>query len=211
MAKDGYKKDAEVILESLRKMPVNWDGKQSIMELKKIDFQWKQMEWIGFYFESLCRTYLANTDFIMPGKKYGNVEFDSFRNINWDMKSSAIKSHSHRIILNDKIAIDESLENYGCHSVILALLDVVYNDDDRSFQKWHSELKGGLSDYEKDRIAQNVTSRYRKTNAEVKQILLLVISRDNQEYLDTHKQGKNSDGSPRNPKYMLNIETCESF
>lgn len=127
------------------------------------------------------------------------------------MKSSAIKSHGHRIILNDQSAINQSIEEHGSHGVILALLDVDYNDESRAFQKWHSELKGAVSEYEQERIRRNATSRYRKTNATVEQILLLVIDRNNREYLDTHKQGRNSDGKRRNPKYMLNIERSEHF
>ena len=206
-----YKKDTGIIYDSLREMPASWDGRKSVLELKDIDYQWRQMEWMGFYFEVLCKRYLKNANFKIPGEKYGNVEFDSFCSINWDMKASAIKSDNHRIILNDQKAIDKSLKDYGYHGVILALLDVDYNDDDRSFQRWHNELKGGLSKYEKERISRNATSRYRKTNALVKQILLLVIDRNNQGNLDIHRQGRNSDGSARNPKYMLNIEKAHHF
>ena len=132
----------------------------------------------------------------------------AFRTINWDMKTHAIKSDNHKIILNDKVAINKSIKEFGCHGLILALVDVEYNDNNRSFQKWHKKLKGGLSAYEKRRIARNATSRYRKTSAELKQILLLVIDQNNKQYLDIHKQGRNSDagGSRRNLKYMLNIE-----
>ncbi len=211
MVGSNYQKDVEIAIDALRGMPVNWDARQSILQLKDANFQWRQMEWIGFYFEFLCRDLLKDTDFTIPGHKYRNVEFDCFRSINWDLKASAIKSDNHRIILNDKIAIEESLKKYGCHGVILALLDVDYNDESRSFQLWHTELKGGLSSYERDRIQRNATSRYRKTNAVVKQILLLAINHKNQGCLDIHRQGRNSDGSPRKPKYMLNIEQAHHF
>lgn len=105
-----YQKDIKIIIQSLRQIPTSWDGKRSILELKESNYQWRQMEWIGFYFEFLCKKSLEDMGFIVPGKRYSQVEFDSFRSINWDMKSSAIKSHSHRIILNDKKAIDESIE-----------------------------------------------------------------------------------------------------
>lgn len=211
MTKADYHADAKIIIDSLGSMSPQWDGKRSIMELKEADYQWRQMEWIGFYFEHKCRTRLAGSGFDVPGKKYDNVVFDSFRSINWDMKASAIKSHSHRIILNDKRAINESIKDYGAHGIILALLDVEYNDDTRSFQKWHADLKGGISEYEHDRIKRRATSRYRKTSAEMVQILLLVVTGDNQDCLDTHRQGRNSDGSPRNVKYSLNIEHSERF
>jgi len=211
MKPGGHQQDAEIITEALRCLPTHWDGKRAVLELKEHGHQWRQMEWMGFYFEHLCQTRLASAGFDVPGKKYGKVEFDAFRTINWDMKASAIKSHSHRIILNDTRAIDESIEKHGNHGLILALLDVDYNDVDRSFQKWHSALKGGQSQYEKERIARGATSRYRKTSATMAQILLLALNAGNREYLDIHKQGRNSDGSPRNPKYMLDIERADYF
>lgn len=206
-----YQKDKDILIDILSKIPVKWDGKKAVLKLKEIDYQWRQMEWMAWYFEALCRNLLPKVNFKIPGIKYDNVEFDSVRTINWDMKTSAIKSDSHKVILNDKIATDKSLDEFGYHGIILTLVDVEYNDNNRSFQKWHTELKGGQSKYEKDRISRNATSRYRKTSAEVKQILLLVINQDNKQYLDIYKQGRNSDGSPRNMKYMLNIEQSHYF
>ena len=211
MGNNDYKEDVKVIRESLKDIPVNWDGKSSIKELKSKDFQWRQMEWMGFYFEYLCEKYLATKGFKIPGEKYGKVEFDSIRNINWDMKSSAIQSNNHTCILNDQVAFDKSIEKYGSHGIILAMLDVEYNDENRSFQKWHSKLKGGLSEYERKRIERNAASRYRKTKAKVIQILLLVITDSNKEYLGTYKQGRNSNDKSRNFKYMLNIKKSDHF
>ena len=134
--------------------------------------------WNGSDFETLCRDAIKNI-FDVPGRRYGRTVFDCARGINWDMKASAIKTDRHTAILNDVAATDASIAEFGRHGVILALLDVEYNDKNRSFQKWHSELKGGLSEYERDRIARNATSRYRKTHAVLHQILLLTISADN--------------------------------
>lgn len=201
--------DVTRIVNALRSLPTHWDGKAAVLQLKQADYQWRQMEWIGFYFEFLCRTHLKGEGFDVPGEKYGNVEFDSKRSINWDMKSSAIKSHNHKIILNDKNAIDQSIASNGAHGIILALLDVEYNDTNRAFQKWHSQLKGGMSAYERKRIARNATSRYRKTAAKLEQVLLLELHNDNQPDLGIYRQGRNSDGSPRNVKYMLDIENLD--
>lgn len=206
-----YHKDVVLLQGTLKSLPTKWDGKQAILKLKDIDYQWRQMEWMAWYFEALCREALPPAGFAIPGKKYGRVEFDSFYSINWDMKVSAIKSDSHRVILNDQKAVDASLESYGCHGIILALVDVEYNDENRSFQKRHSQLKGGLSDYEKQRIERGATSRYRKTSVDMQQILLPVINRHNKQYLDIHKQGRNADGAPRNLKYMLDIEKSHHF
>lgn len=127
------------------------------------------------------------------------------------MKTSAIKSQSHRIILNDKEATDSSIDEFGWHGVMLCLVDVDFNDMNRSFQTWHSELKGGLSPYEQERIARKATSRYRKTSAHVVQILLLLFNDNNLSCLDIHQQGRNSDGNQRRTKYMLDIEHADQF
>ena len=36
-------------------IPRTWDGRDSITEMRYAgSLQWKQMEWMGFYFEFLC-------------------------------------------------------------------------------------------------------------------------------------------------------------
>ncbi len=202
--------DIAELKKALSDMPPQWDGKEAILALQKRDYQWRQMEWIGFYFEILCRDRIGG-EFAVPGRKYGNVEFDCFRSINWDMKASAIKTDRHAAILNDITATDASIEEFGAHGVIMALVDVDYNDENRTFQEWHSELKGGKSKYELDRIRRNAISRYRKTRADLQQILFLTITNENKPYLNRHEQGRNADGSPRNPKYEINIEQAEKF
>ncbi|MBM4109481.1 MAG: hypothetical protein FJ255_11860, partial [Phycisphaerae bacterium] len=43
----------------------------------------------------------------------------------------------------------------------------------RTLQRWHSELMGGLSAYEKERRTRTEVSRYRKTKAELAEPLFL--------------------------------------
>ncbi len=129
----------------LTDLPTEWDGKQSILELKNANFNWRQMEWWGFYFEYLCHLRLSQC-FSFPGDQYRKSKTDCFdmkRTINWDLKAKVIKSDDHRSILNDTYGIDQSIQKYGSHGPIIALCDVDYNDEDRSFQQWHEQLKGG--------------------------------------------------------------------
>ncbi len=149
----------------------------------------------------------------IPGDKYGGrVEFDLKTDINWDLKAKAIKTDAQRVILNDKSAMGHSIEDHGCHGEIFALCDVEYNDEDRSFQKWHTELKGGLSNYEmRRRKNANSTSRYRKTCAELVEIYYVCLGESDLELLDVMNQGRNSNDKPRPPKYMLNLERIDEF
>ena len=100
------------------------------------------MEWWAFYFEWKVKNIL-NDKFQFAGDRFDNVSFDLKGTINWDLKAKAIKSDDHKVILNDCVAMEQSIENHGFHGEIIALCDVEYNDLDRSFQKWHTELKGG--------------------------------------------------------------------
>ena len=202
--------DITTLQKNLLKIPKFWDGKTCVLELKEADYNWRQMEWWAFYFEYKVRKILQSK-FQFPGDRFDNVCFDLKGNINWDLKASAIKTHNQKIILNDKEAMDKSIKQDGFHGEIIGLCDVVYNDNDRSFQKWHTELKGGKSNYELDRENRTAHSRFRKTKAELVEIVLLVINKDNIEVLDVHKQGRNSNGNPRNLKYMLDIETICDF
>jgi hypothetical protein len=202
--------DIGLLKDRLKGIKTAWDGRECVLEMKEADYNWRQMEWWGFYFELLCRRILVS-DFEIPGERIGTVQFDMKGAVNWDMKAKAIKSDEHKCILNDSAAIAASVEKYGCHGVLIALCDVEYNDLDRSFQSWHSELKGGLSAYEKLRRARTSVSRYRKTRADLADLLFVRIDADAIERLDVMKQGRNSNGKPRPVKFMLDLESMDDL
>ncbi len=178
---------------ALADLPRVWEGKKSVLELKAADYNWKQMEWWAFYFEFLCQQRLGK-DFEIPGERFGTVGFDMKGSVNWDLKAKAIKSDDHKCILNDCGAIDATVAKYGQHGVLIALCDVEYNDVNRTFQKWHSKLKGGLSDYEKERRSRTAVSRYRKTKAELAELLFLRFDKSALKRLGQMNQGRNSNG-----------------
>ena len=143
MPKSPFANDIADAKEALADLPVVWEGKKSVLELKAADYNWRQMEWWAFYFEHLCHQRLRGK-FEIPGERFGTVRFDLKGCVNWDLKAKAIKSDDHKCILNDCGAINAAIRKYGEHGVLIALCDVEYNDTKRSFQKWHSKLKGGL-------------------------------------------------------------------
>jgi hypothetical protein len=205
-----YKQDIDILRLFLPSLPTRWDGKACVLELKEADYNWRQMEWWAFYFEYKVRAVLQDK-FQFPGDRFDNVGFDLKGGINWDLKAKAIKSDDHKVILNDRSAMEQSIDKHGFHGEIIALCDVEYNDHDRSFQKWHTELKGGKSAYEVEREARTSISRYRKTKAELTEIVLLVFQKNDLEKLSIMKQGRNSNGKPRPEKYMLDLETIGEF
>ena len=203
-------KDVRLLERTLPKLPKFWEGKSCVLELKAADYQWRQMEWWAFYFEYKFK-HLFSDQFSFPGDKFDNVTFDLKGAINWDLKAKAIKSDDHKVILNDKSAMIKSVENDGFHGEIIALCDVEYNDNNRTFQHWHNKLKGGKSRYELDREKRTSISRYRKTKAELTEIVLLVFKKEDLDMLAIMKQGRNSNGMPRPEKFMLDLESIDNF
>ncbi len=52
---------AKRIGERLKDIRKIWDGRKSILEMKESGYpHWRQMEWIGFYFQFLCERCLSN-------------------------------------------------------------------------------------------------------------------------------------------------------
>jgi hypothetical protein len=205
-----YENDIETLQVEIPKLPKYWEGKSCVLELKDANYNWRQMEWWAFYFEYKVRDLLADK-FAFPGDKFDNVTFDLKGAINWDLKAKAIKSDDHKVILNDCSAMEKSIEQHEFHGEIIALCDVEYNDVNRTFQHWHTELKGGKSDYEIERENRTSISRYRKTKAELTETVLLVLQKKDLEKLSIMRQGRNSNGKPRPEKYMLDLETINDF
>ncbi len=198
-------KKVEINLKNIHKF---WDGRESIMEMKENDYNWKQMEWIGFYFEFLCQKILKSFEF--KKIKYGNVSFDGFNKIPWDFKAHAINTSSHKVIINGKEAILKGIEEFGVVGVILSIGDVKYNDEKRSFQKWRDELKGGKSKYEIKRIERGAWSRLRKVEFNLQQICFIGIDKKLLEKTGSfQKDFRNADGSKRKEKVLLDLEKLD--
>ena len=117
------------IAAALSEIQKYWDGKQAILEMYAAGFHhWRQMEWIGFYFQFLCERHLS--PFVrIPGPKFNHVEFDGFLDIPWDFKAHAINSGCHQVIVNDSWAIAMGIHEFGSVVVILAMGIVDYNDE----------------------------------------------------------------------------------
>jgi len=135
MTKENFLKIAQEISKGFKNIPILWDGRKSILEMKEMGFnQWKQMEWIGWYFQFLCEKLLKSVVKI-PGPRYGNVQFDGLKEIPWGFKAHAINTSSHQVIVNDSEATANAINEFGCVGLILAMGEVKYNDDKRTFQK----------------------------------------------------------------------------
>lgn len=195
---------------ALKRMPKRWSGKKAILEMKNGGSKhWRQMEWIGFYFEFLCGRFLRRVA-KMPGPKYGRTAFDAFDGIPWDFKAHATNTSSHGIIVNDREAIVGAIKKYGHVGVILAVGDVVYNDEKRTFQRWHQELKGGISKYEKERVRRGAWSRLRKVSFRLREVALIALSEESLKRTGSfQKDFRNSNGNLRRVKVSIDLEKLD--
>ena len=210
MTKEEFFKTAQEISKGFKNIPILCDGRKSILEMKEAGFnQWKQMEWIGWYFQFLCEKLLKDAVKI-PGPKYGNVQFDGFREIPWDFKAHAINTSTHQIIVNDSEATANAIKEFGCVGLILAMGEVKYNDDKRTFQKWHEAFKGGKSKYELERIKRGAWSRLRKVEFKLEQISFIKI--DDAVLVKCgsfQRDFRNAGGQPRREKVLLDLEKLD--
>lgn len=198
---------AEQLQHASQNMPKIWDGKSAILEMKEGgSTQWKQMEWMGFYFEYLCETHFDSIIDI-PGKKYNNTTFDAFCEISWDFKAHAANTTRHDVVTNDVEAIKNTLNDHGYYGLILAIGEVEYNDEERTFKKWHDEMKEGISKYETNRINRGAMSRRRKTEFVLSEIHFICLDSQTLDQCGSlYHQGRNSNGRPRPPKFNVNIQ-----
>lgn len=205
-----FLKNAKQIAAILKKLPKQWNGKDAIIKMKESDYpHWKQMEWIGFYFQFLCENYLSKIMDI-PGPKYGNVKFDGFMDIPWDFKAHAMNTSSHQIIVNDSEATANAISVYGEVGLILSLGKVLYNDEERTFQKWLELLKGGKSKYEVERIERGAWSRLRKVSFDLQQISFIKITDKTLIKCGSFQTDfRNANGKPRRTKVLIDLEKIQ--
>lgn len=103
-------------------------------------------------------------------------------------------------------AMDRTLADYGYYGMILACGEVEYNDEDRTFKKWHDELKGEVSQYRKKQMEKGRRYRVRKTGFILAEIHFICMNHDTLNQCGSlYNQGKNSNGEPRPPKYNIDI------
>ncbi|MBR4017202.1 MAG: hypothetical protein IKK11_05260 [Oscillospiraceae bacterium] len=199
----------EIFKKLMEKLPSAWEGKETILYMKKNGCRnWRQMEWPGWYFQFMCETVLSKEGFFsIPGPSYGNVEFDGKRNIPWDFKAhTSNASGKNKVPTNGYQEVMAAIEEYGCVGFMIASGNAIFDDANQTFKKWHDELKGKTSDYEKERIARGAPSRRRKASFKLDAIYFIFVDKDTIQYCGSFQGGmRNSNGVPRNPKVMIDV------
>lgn len=204
----------QLLSEVLKDFPPFWDGKEAILEMKEAGYnQWRQNEWIGFYFQYLCDKNLPQTGMEIPGARFGNATFDGNLLIDWDFKAHPIHDKNGRratkLIANDLEATENTINENGNTGLIVAMGEATFDDpDSMPFRSWHKNLKGGDSAYSLQNIARGASKRLYKTAFEVKSIRFYILDRHDLDEQGRFQEGmRNSNGSPRRPKVELDLTT----
>lgn len=189
-------------------LPPNLDGRGTILAMQQAGARWRDMEWIGFGFEHLARSLLAEQCHATVGPHFGRTQFDVQRAYVWDLKAHPIGAGGP--ILNDREAMDLCAAQFHGVGFIIAEGDTTY-DEDGIFKAWHDALKGGISAYERTRIERNARSRRRKTAFNIASYeafwfpsatsLQAAVAAGTLSYFQEGM--RNSNGMPRRPKYQV--------
>jgi len=186
------------------------DGKEAIMEMKNGGSKnWRQMEWIGWWFEYFIEVKIKPRLEITVGPRYGNTTFDLKLNYVWDLKAHPI--NKDQLLLNDQDAIRDCIAENGGVGFIIVEGEVAYDDERETFKNWHDTFKGKQSAYVAARIARNAPSRRRKISFAPKTIVGIwidsvetLIQGESQGWISGFQENmRNSDGNPRRAKFKF--------
>ncbi len=88
--------EGRIIVETLSARVLrHWDGRTAITEMRDEGSpNWRQMEWIGWYLEHLCRRELYPAIGGAPGPVFVNTRFDYERDHVWYFKVNPIGTTS---------------------------------------------------------------------------------------------------------------------
>lgn len=156
---------------------------------------WKQTEFLAFYIEDFALNFLENFGFetnkySIKGLGKGNVVIDTFKDFPIDVKTSFKQADCP---FNDKFVVDKVIEEFGKIGVIKIVSNGI-EDSDFELTKHYKHLKGDF-----DEISPK--TRKVKKGANILGINYYEILSNS--YLKLFLQGKNSNGNPRNPKYLI--------
>ena len=190
-----------------------WYGLKAYAEMQNAKYKnYRQNEWQGWYFEYLFEKYLnenkTNVVSIYGDKKKDGIDFDLvFSKDKWlfgDLKADEINSD----IIGNKFNSFEKVivEHNGQVYYICALCECEKDSDhDYEVTKYWNELRDEDKQYKNIEEIKTGYGSKMKHSLKIKEFNILKI--DNTMYeilkLKPYKQGKNSDGKPREPKLKI--------
>lgn len=187
-----------------------WFGLQVYSDMIENNYRNKyQPEWPGFYLEYKLEEYLRNNNkeniiTFYQNKKKNQIDLDlKFPKLGFygDLKAHSIDSSG--IQGNDYNTIMKLLENQSIYYIVAnheTEKDSNHNYEVTKF--WNKKQnKKDLMSY----------GRKMKNSVKIKSYYILEFNKFNKKYIDIFYQGKNSDGSPRNPKICISMKKIDNF
>lgn len=156
---------------------------------------WKQTEFLAFYIEDFALNFLENFGFetnkySIKGLGKGNVVIDTFKEFPIDVKTSFKQADCP---FNDKFVVDKVIEEFGKIGVIKIVSNGI-EDSDFELTKYYKHLKGDFDE---------VSPKARKVKKGANILGVDYYEILSNSCLKLFYQGKNSNGNPRNPKYLI--------
>lgn len=192
--------------------PKRFDGRESIQWLHKHTTQRKQDEWAAFFFEEYSFPLLTRFLGGWKGPRItNNKRFDYQRDYVWDLKLEATKDSnghpSNWIILNDIKSTQRVIDLECGLGYIISIVDFTY-DSDKKLRQWRDKFENKKS---------STNARILKKHGNVIDLKGIFIRNAdqikrgmNEGWLGTFYQGRNSDGSKRDPKYKIKLDSVPS-
>lgn len=187
-----------------------WFGIEVYSEMIENNYRNKyQPEWPGFYLEYKLEKYLDEHDkkgiiTFYQNRKKGGIDLDlKFPQIGYYGDLKAHSTNSSGIQGNDYTTIMNLLETQSIYYIV-ANHDTE-KDKDHNYvvtKYWNKQQnKSNLMSY----------ANKMKYSVKIKSYYVLELNKYNKKYIDIYHQGKNSDGSPRNPKISISMKNINNF
>ena len=191
-------------------MAKEWLGMEAYADMIEHNYRNKyQPEWPGFYLEYKLEEYLVKNNkqdviTFYQNRKKGEVDLDlQFPQLGFfgDLKAHSVTSSG--IQGNDYETIMKLLETQSIYYIVAN--HETEKDSDHNYEVtkyWNTvQNKDDLMSYSnKMKYGVKITSYY-----------ILELNKYNKQYIDVFNQGKNSDGSPRNPKISISMKNLNNF
>ncbi|WP_027860115.1 hypothetical protein [Marmoricola sp. URHB0036] len=195
-----------------------WDGRTCVNQMREAEFtHWAQDKWAGWYFEFIALPELINRLGGGP-RKVVNTTFDYVLRSTWDLKAHSESGGAAEAILNDQEAVRRAIDEGGLGFIVLSGRRV---DDGGEFRAWQrrQRLAAGKKPKPRRRAAGDETTEPRQAPSSPTfvptRIEIFHIGDENAfnhalqtRALKQYKQGRQSSGEKRKPKYKLNFSTA---
>lgn len=191
-------------------MAKEWLGMEAYADMIEHNYRNKyQPEWPGFYLEYKLEEYLIKNNkqdviTFYQNRKKGEVDLDlQFPQLGFfgDLKAHSVSSSG--IQGNDYETIMKLLETQSIYYIVANHETEKDSDHNYEVTKFWNTVQN-----KKDLMSYSNKMKY---GIKIKSYYILELNKYNKQYIDVFNQGKNSDGSPRNPKISISMKNLNNF